>query len=200
MDVKLDSLIAKIKKDGIEEAKKASREITGQAQKQASEIIASARKQAEAIVSQAKKETEKLKINGESSLKQAARDLLLTLKNEISSLLASLIKQRVSRELEPEFLQKLIIKIVEAWAVKKDAVLEVLVSKQDKAKLESLLHNELKAKAKEKVELKINPAIDKGFRIGLKGEDLHYDFTEETLSETFKQFLNPAIAAMLDTK
>ncbi|MBU1113430.1 MAG: hypothetical protein KKH93_06110, partial [Candidatus Omnitrophica bacterium] len=129
-----------------------------------------------------------------------ARDLLLTLKVEISSLLESLIKQRVSRELEPDFLQKLIIKIVEAWTDKKDAVLEVLVSKQDKIKLESLLQSELKAKAKEKVEIKINPAIDKGFRIGLKGEDLHYDFTEETLSDTFKQFLNPAIAAMLDAK
>ena len=200
MDVKLDSLIEKIKKDGLDEAKKVSQDIIQKAEGEAKAIVARAKAQSKTIVAQGQQEAQKLKKNTESSLRQAARDLLIGLRNEINSLLARLIKQRVAKEFEPALMAKLIVAIVGNWSKAKGADLEVLVNKADKQKLESLLYKELKDRAREKIEIKINKTIDKGFRIGIKGDDLYYDFTDEALSETFKEFLNPAIGAMLDTK
>jgi len=200
MDAKLEGLIAKIKKDGIEEAKKSSESIIEKAEAQAKTIVDQAKKEAEKIISQGKQEAQKLKANTENSLKQAARDLLLTLKNEINGLFNGIIKRKIAQELDPEFMSKLIVKIVESWSKEKQAALELLVSKADKQKLEALLFKGLKDKAKEEIEIKVSKTITRGFRIGIKGEDLHYDFTEEVLSEAFKEFLNPATSAMLDTK
>ncbi|MCF7908401.1 MAG: DivIVA domain-containing protein [Candidatus Omnitrophica bacterium] len=200
MDIKLDSLIARIKKDGLDEAQKISKDMVAKAQAEADTIIEKAEREAENIVSQGKAQASKLKANTEDALKQAARDFLLSLKNEVNGLLAGLLKQKVAGELKPEFMAKLIVKIVENWTKDKEVALEVLVSEQDKRKLESLLDEELRAKAKGKIEIKINKNINRGFRIGIKGQDLYYDFTDETIGEALRSFLNPAIGAMLDTK
>lgn len=200
MDVKLDSLIARIKKEGLDEAQKTSKGIIDKAKLEAAQIIKRAEQEAKAVVSRGQAQADKLKTNTESSLKQAARDFLLSLKNEVNGLLAGLLKKKVAGELEPEFMVKLIVKIVENWAKAKEGRLEVLVSKQDKQKLESLLQKELKLEAKERIEIKINKTINRGFRIGIKGQDLYYDFTDETIGEALGSFLNPAIRAMLDTK
>ena len=198
MDVKLESLIDKIKKDGIEEANKASEAIIQKAKEKSDLIGAESKKEAENIIENAKKEAQKLKANTESSLKQAARDLSLTLKSEIMALLDRGLKKKISTELSPEFLKDLIVKLVDKFSHKKGEGVEVLVSEKDKTKVEKLLLEALKAEAKEVVQIKVSKAIECGFRIGIKGENLYYDFTDETVLESLKEFLNPAISAMLE--
>lgn len=198
MDVKLESLIEKIKKDGIEEAKKASQEIIQQAKKEASEIIKEAEKEAAKIREEAQEVAQKLKSNTESSLRQAARDLSLSLKEELKKLFDRLLKGKIGETLTPNFMKELILKMVDKWLAKEEVSLEVLVSKEDKEKLEELLFGELKKEAKNRIEIKVSKAIDRGFRIGIKGDAVHYDFTDESILESLKEFLNPTISAILD--
>lgn len=197
MDVKLESLIAKIKKDGIEEANKASEGIIQDAREKADLIKEEAQKEASKIIDNAEKEAQKIKANTESSLKQAARDLSLTLKNEIAALFDKALKRKISAQLDPEFLKELIVKLIDKFLPQKGVVLETLVAQKDKHKLEELLLDALKDKAKDKIEIKASKTIECGFRIGIKDENLYYDFTDESVLESLKEFLNPAISAMI---
>jgi V/A-type H+-transporting ATPase subunit E len=200
MDAKLDSLIAKIKKDGVEVAQKAAQDIISQAKNQAQGIIAEAENKAKNIEEQSKIQAQKLQTNTEKALNQAARDLVLLLKEKITELFDQALKNKVSQELDPDFLKDLILKIVDKWLEAKDQSLEIVVNPKDKKKLEALLVDELGKKAQDKIEIGLNKAIDNGFRIGVKGKDLYYDFTDQTILESLKEFLNPAISKIVDTK
>tara|TARA_B100000315_G_C14402284_1_gene507033 strand:+ start:34 stop:642 length:609 start_codon:yes stop_codon:yes gene_type:complete len=198
MEVKLESLIEKIKKDGIEEAEKSSEAIIQRAREKASLIRGEANLEAKKITEKAKQDAQRLKNNTESSLRQAARDLVLALRGEISGLFGKILKKKVSSSLEPDFIKELIIKIINTWSPNKGAIVEISVSQGDKEKLETLILSGLKDQVKETIEVKVNKALDKGFRIGLKGENIQYDFTDESILEALKEFLNPAIAEMLE--
>ncbi len=198
MDAKLESLIEKIKKDGIEEANKTSEAIIQKASEKAALIKEKAKKEAEDIIENAKTEAQKVKTNTENSLKQAARDLSLTLKNEIVALFDKALKKKISAELSPEFLRELIVKMVDKFSPQKGVVLEALVAPKDKQKAEKLLLQAVKSEAKDKIEIRASKTIESGFRIGIKGENLYYDFTDESILDSLKEFLNPTISAMLD--
>jgi len=198
MDVKLESLIAKIKQDGIEEAKKASQDSIKKAKLEAEAIVKEAEAKAKRIEEQAKASAAKLKSNSEDSLRQASRDLVLALKEEIIALFDRILKQRCGEALSAEFMAGLITKIIGEWKAPRGVVWEVIVSKADKEKIEKALRASLKEEAKATIEIKVNKAIDKGFRIGIRGEDLHYDFTDQSILEALKEFLNPSFTAILD--
>ncbi|MCK5288315.1 MAG: DivIVA domain-containing protein [Candidatus Omnitrophica bacterium] len=198
MEVKLDSLIEKIKKDGVEEAKKASDEIIQKANKEAEKIINEAKHKAEKFLNDSKDEFEKLKNNTQSSLKQASRDLLLVLREQIMGVFDRIFKKQVSKSLTPDLIKQLIVKVVDNWIVQKNDVVEVLVNEEDKKKLEDLMLSLLKQEAGNMIEINIGKNVDKGFRIGIKGQDVYYDLTDESILEAIKEFINPSIAAMLD--
>ncbi len=197
MDVKLESLIEKIKKDGIAEAKKAAAAIIKEAKDKASQIIEEAGKEAAQTKNQAESRAKKLKSNTEDSLKQAARDLSLSLKEEIKRLLEKILKHKIAEGLSADFVKELILKIAGKWSTQAEP-LEILVSKEDQQKVEGLVLSELRSQARKKIEVKVSKNIEKGFRIGLKGESLYYDFTDESILESLKEFLNPAVNAILD--
>ena len=96
MDIKLESLIERIKQDGIEEAKKTSEEIIESAKKEALKIINKAEQEAEKIVNSAKEETEKLKDNASAVVKQAGRDLMLAVKEQLGQLFDKIVKSSLS--------------------------------------------------------------------------------------------------------
>ena len=213
MEVKLESLIAKIKKDGVEEAKKEADKIIQGARREAASIVDRAKREAEKQSEESRRSLEKLKNNTEDSLRQAARDLVLVLKQEITALFNNILKRKIADELDTEFVKELIVRIIdkapplrgqgrhthgEELPQKNDSVLEILVSKTDKKKLEDLLLSQFKSRAKDIVEIKITKSIDKGFRIGIKGEDVYCDFSDESILESLKEFLNPSIAKILD--
>ncbi|MBU0693430.1 MAG: hypothetical protein KKC11_01995 [Candidatus Omnitrophica bacterium] len=200
MEVKLESLIEKIKKEGVEEAMRAAQEIAKEAQDKAQEIINEAQAQAGKIIDEAKKEADKLEYNSELAIKQAGRDLILRLREEISRLFSNVLKRSLTHTLTPQFLGELVVKIIDQWLPQREAqTIEIIVNDKDKQKLEELILSQLKKEAGDRLEIKINNNIDCGFRIGIKGEDVYYDFTDESILESLKEFLNPTVSALLDS-
>ncbi|MFH1519836.1 MAG: hypothetical protein ABIE75_04610 [Candidatus Omnitrophota bacterium] len=199
MEVKLESLIAKIKKDGIEEAKKKAGEIIGKAKQEAETIIKAAKEEALRLEKEAKVSAAKLEIKAKDSLKQAARDLSLALKGELVAIFSRILKDRTADALTPGFMGEIILKIIDKFSTGNELVWEILVNKADKEKLEKLLLASFKSEAKKTIEVKVSKAIDKGFHIGIKGEDVHYDFTEQSILEALGEFLNPSLWAILNT-
>ncbi len=200
MEVKLERLIEKIKEEGVTEGRKISQELIEKSKQEAKEIVNQAKQEAERIVNQAKQEATQLKKNAEMTIRQVSRDVVLALKEQLIHLCDNIFKQEVSKILTPEFLKELIIKIVTNWWERENVPLEILVSKEDKQKLEELLFVQLKQKAKNEIIVRINENVRKGFRIGVQGEDVYYDFSEESIWEALKSLLSPTLLRILEEK
>jgi V/A-type H+-transporting ATPase subunit E len=196
MDVKLDSLIEKLKKEGIDEGKDKAAQIVRDADKKAAEILDDAKKKSEQIVADAQKQAAQFQANSELALKQAARDSELLLKGRITELFDRVFKQEISEALKPDFLKEMILKLVDQWG--KEAKAEVMLKSADLKKLEEVLYTGVGKALKDKITLRSSPEVSGGFRIGLKGEDVYYDFTDESIAETLKLFLKPKLKEILD--
>lgn len=196
MEVKLESLIEKIKQEGIEEARQTSQEILAKAQAEAAATVEQAQNEAARIVEEGKAAAARFQQNAERALQQAARDTVLSLKERINELFDRVFKREVGQALSPEFLSQLIQNLVTQWA--RDGAAEVVVSAEDKEKLEALLFAGLRQQLRDGVVLRVGDSIGKGFRIGMRGEGVYYDFSDETIAEVLKSFLNPMLQALLN--
>jgi len=196
MDVKLENLIERIKKEGIEGAQQMSDEIVEKAKGEADSIIDHAKKEAEKIVEEGRQQATQFQENAELALRQAARDCELLLRGKFTELFERVFKKEVSKSMTPDFLKDLILKIVDKWS--DDVNAEIILSKKDRKQLEDLLFSSLKDELKDSITIKVSSDISRGFRFGLKGEDLYYDFSDESIAEMLRTFLNPRLKQILD--
>jgi len=198
MEMQLSSLIEKIKKDGIEEANKKSREVIGQAEEREKAILRQAEDKAAFVIKSAEDQAAKLQDNSHKAIAQAVRDALLSLKEEIRNIFESILKKEVQRSLSDELIKELVIRIADTWLKDKDSGLEISLSPQDKKRLEALLLSGIKKELVQGITFKASPNINKGLYIGIKDENFHYDFTDEAILEILKEQLRPFIVKMLD--
>jgi vacuolar-type H+-ATPase subunit E/Vma4 len=56
----------------------------------------------------------------------------------------------------------------------------------------------MKKKVKTGIELKASADLQHGFRVGIKGDDVYYDFTDDSIAEILRMSLNPRLKKMLD--
>ncbi|MCF7888023.1 MAG: hypothetical protein K9L76_01965 [Candidatus Omnitrophica bacterium] len=200
MDVKLESLIEKIKKEGVDQAQQQSEQIIKDAHTKGKEIVKKAKDQAQKIKEEAGKDAQKLQENAKSSIRQAARNVILSVKEKLISIFDSILKRELKESLSPEAVAKMLESIIDKWSKEKDKEFEVLVNKKDKKKLEELILAKFAQEAKSRIEIKSSSQIENGFQIGVKGEDTHYDFSDEGITESLSVFLNPAIADLISDK
>ncbi len=198
MDTQLNTIINKIKQDGVEEAEKKAKEIVESAEKQAETIIKAAKDKETQMLENAEKEAFSFTTNSKNLLKQAARDVLLGLKERVVEFFDRVVKGKVEETLDTDVLKKAIIKIADNFSPNKDLKLEVVLSEQDKKSLEKTLFNAMKKQSKEFIQLKKSEQVKKGFRIGEKDKYSYIDFTNDGIAEIFKSYLNPKLIEMLD--
>ena len=196
MDVKLDSLIEKIRKEGIEEAQQTADSIIKEANQKAGSIVDKAKKETEKIIEDGKHQVDQYKATADVDLKQAARNIELLLKEKIHSLFDSVFKHQVSAEMKPDFLKELITKIVESWA--KDSKKEIVINEKDKDQLEKVLFSGVKDELKNSISIRVSSDISNGFRVGLKDEEVYYDFTDDSIAEVLKSLINPKLKEILN--
>jgi len=198
MEVKLENLIERIKSEGVEGAQKQAAEIIADAEKKAAEITAKAEKQAEEIIAKADISAKQFQQNSELAVRQAARDGELLFKSRIIALFDTVFKHEVKKTLQPEFLKEMILKVVESW--KAGSKIEILANKADIEKLEALLFAGVKKELQQGIKIQASKSISGGFQIGLKDENVYYDYTDESIAEILKSFLNPRLNELLGKK
>ena len=200
MDVQLQELIDKIKKDGVVTAEAEAAKIVEASEKKAEGIIADAQAKAAEIIKNAKAETERMEKASEEAIIQAGRNMLLSFKDSLIGELDGLIKAETEKAESKDVLTKLIPETVKAWAKYADASeLSVLLSEKDLKILESALTSELKAEVSKGLEIKPDKTLSAGFRIGVKNGAAYYDYSADSLAEMFAAYLNPKVAALLKT-
>ncbi len=198
MDVQLQELIDKIKKDGVAASEKEAAKIIAEAEKKAAAIVADAEEKAAAILKDAKKETARMEKSSEEAVMQASRNLLLSFKDSIVGTLDGIIQAETGKAVTADVLKKLVPETVKAWAKDSDASeLSVLLAEKDLKALESAFKTSLKAEIKKGLEIKPDKTISAGFRIGVKNGAAFYDYSAESVAELFSLYLNPKVAGLL---
>lgn len=198
MDVQLQELIDKIKKDGVTAAEKEAAKIIDDANKKAESIIKDAEAKAEQINKDAKAETNRMQKASDEAIVQAGRNMLLSFKDSLVQELDGLIQAETAKSLSKDTLEKLVPETVKAWAKNSDASeLSVLLSEKDLKALQSSLTSALKAEIKKGLEIKPDKTLTAGFRIGVKNGAAFYDYSAESLAEMFAAYLNPKVAGLM---
>ena len=198
MDVQLQELIDKIKKDGVASAEETAAGIIAEAEKKAAAIIEDAKQKAESFEKEAKAAAAGQQKAGEDALRQASRNLLISFRDGIGAQLRAVVEDETVKAYSKDLLAKLVPETVKAWSAKSDAGdLSVLLSKSDLDSLEGGLKGTLKDEISKGLEIKADKTLESGFRIGLKDGSAYYDYSAESVAELFSAYLNPKIAQIM---
>ncbi len=198
MDVQLQELIDKIKKDGVASAESSAAAIIAEAEKKAAAIIAEAENKAADIVKAGKSETARMEKASIDAIRQAGRNLILSFRDSVTTELGAIVATETTKAYSVDMLKTLIPETVKAWASKTDVDdISVLLPAKDAETLESGFKAALKDELAKGLELKADKTLDAGFRIGTKDGAAYYDFSAEAVADLFSAYLNPRTAAIM---
>src|SRR5215470_3077279 len=105
MEILVQELIDKIKKDGINAASEDASRIKENAEAEAQRIVDVARKEADNIIYRSKQDAERSEKAGIAALEQASRNLILEFRDEIHALLNRIINECVSARYDNDVLK-----------------------------------------------------------------------------------------------
>ena len=195
MDIRVQELLDKIKRDGVESAQADAAKILSDAEAKRAVIVAAAEKEARAIVDEAKADAQRSADAGRAALVQASRDLLLAFKGQIDEMLSVIVKSRVEAAFDADTVKKALPAILEAWAKDGRDELSVLLPEGDLRSLEAYFKDKLGAALKKGVELRPLKDTKSGFRIVEKGGAAYYDFSATAVADMLGAYLNSRLAS-----
>ncbi len=195
----IKGLINKIQQEGIQAAEDKSRAIEEQARQESEQIINQARSQAQAILAQAKSEIAKMQESSQSVLRQAGRDLLLSLRTELNQLLKKVIASSLRAALTPQELRQIIFELIKETAAHKNEIV-ILLAPADLKKIEYGFFSKLSGELKKNITLKPSGEIAAGFMISYDNEKSHFDFSDQALAEYLSLHLSSQLAELLQTE
>jgi len=196
MTVQLGNLIEKIRKEGVEEGQLVSQKIIQEATARADRMVEEAKQEAAQMLEEAQKKSRAFQKSGELAVQQAARDVVLQLKRQIDALFDRVFKREISATLTPETVRDIILNLVDQWTAGAGA--EIVFNEKEKTQIERLLFAGIRKELKNTLVLSGSTEIGHGFRIGMKGESVQYEFTDESISQTLKQYLKPRLKEILE--
>lgn len=198
MDVQLQELVDKIKKNGVETAEAKAADIIKNAEAKAAAIIKSAKSEADGIIKNGVAEAERAEKAGISAVSQAGRNLLISFRDGITAELEALIKSETVKAYDSSVLKELVPSAVKAWISNNGTDdIAVLLSPSDAAKLESGFTSALKQELAKGIEIRSDISVSGGFRIGSKDGSAYYDFSADAVADLFSAYLNPRVAAII---
>jgi len=197
MDIQVQELIDKIKKDGIETASQEAARIKTDAEAEASRIIEAAKKEADDIVALGKQDAERLEKAGIAALEQASRNLILSFKDEIQVLLNKIIGSRINENFNDEVLRAALPQLLKSWAEKGNNDLAVILPEGELSRIQAYFTQNLTDEFFRGVELKSNRKLSYGFHISNREGSVYYDFSAEAVASLLGAYLNPKLAEIM---
>ncbi|PIQ89442.1 MAG: hypothetical protein COV72_03040, partial [Candidatus Omnitrophica bacterium CG11_big_fil_rev_8_21_14_0_20_42_13] len=189
--------IDKINEEGIKAAESKAKEIEDEAKRRAKEIVEKAQERASGIIDEAKEKIAKTEDSARLSLKQAGRDLIISLRKEIDVMLEGLVSSHAHKALSPEELSEVIAHFIKESAGKGKQDIVISLNKEDLEKIEQGFLDELRDAAKRGIILKASEDIDGGFTISYDSGHSHYDFTDKAIAEYLLVYLRPRLGQIL---
>ena len=194
MEIQVQELIEKIKKDGVAAAVEEAGRIKAEAEAEARQITEAAKKQADSVISRAKDDAERSQKAGIAALEQASRNLILSFRDEVNTILGKIVNNSVSAGYNDDILKTVLPDLIKAWAAKGGDDLSVILPEEALSRLQGYFTGKLADEFKKGVELKSNRKLPSGFRISNKDGSAYYDFSAEAVAGLISVYLNPKLA------
>ena len=200
MAEEIKDLIDRIQQEGVIAAEKQAAQIKAEADSRAQKIIAEAKIQAEKIIEQANLEAKRLDDSTNASLKQAGRDLLISLRKEINVMLDRLVKLNIHQALTVEELSRIIGGLIKNAPLSLGSQIVISMAQQDKDKIENVFLKQLAQETKKEIILKSADEIDSGFIISFDSGKSTFDFSTQALAEYISGSLRPELNKVLKSE
>ena len=201
MENKLQELTEKLYTVGVEKAKNEAEIIIADAQKEADRIIKNANSEAEKIISEAKNEGAELKKKIESELKLSSKQVITTIKNQVTNLV---IKDLLSKDLENtldenEFIKSLIELVVKKWDINEpqSTDLHIILPKEKKNDFDKIIKAKINNLLTKGLVVNFDDNFKSGFKIAPKDNSYIINFAEEDFDNFFKTYLRAKTANLL---
>jgi V/A-type H+-transporting ATPase subunit E len=197
---RLSPLLEKIKKEGVEEGLRLKQSIEEKAQDEARSILAQARAQADKIVEDARAERQRQEAAFATSMKNAGRDLVASVRHQVELMAERLLLQELTKALDPSFVQTLIVKALESFLKDGQQDILLMVNPDDLEEMEQGIMQALGGQMAAGVTLNPVKSVQAGFRLALENGRIQYDVTDTAIAEMLAAFLTPKVSAFLTEK
>ncbi|MDR2177262.1 MAG: V-type ATP synthase subunit E [Treponema sp.] len=200
MEIQLQELIEKIKKDGVESASEEAARLKSQAEAEARRIVDAARREAEEIIARAKSDAERTERSGAAALAQASRNLVLAFRGEIETILDAVVLRETAAAYDEGTLKKVLPDLLKSWASRDSGggnAPDLLLPEDVLKNIGAYFDEKLAGELKKGLELKPDRNLSAGFRIANKDGSAYYDFSAESVAELLSAYLNPRLAGIV---
>jgi len=199
MAEELQSLLDRIQRDGVDKAEAEAKSIVESARAEAAAIVKKARAEAEETSVRAANEADALRARSEASLKQAARDLLLSVQESLQAAFERVAAKSVTEAMTPDALAAVLKDAITAYFARAGgaAGIEVLVPEAQREKVAAALLDRLSQGIRGGIEIRGDDTIRTGFRIREAGGRIEHDFTGTAVTEALARLMRPRLAAIV---
>ncbi|GMO41059.1 MAG: V-type ATP synthase subunit E [Termitinemataceae bacterium] len=194
MDIQLQELIEKIKKDGVESASQEAAKIKSNAEADAKRIVEDARKEAERLISEGKADAERSEKAGIAAVEQASRNLVLSFREEIQSILNRIVSRETAVAYNADAIKSILPDVIKGLALNK--AVDVIVNEKDVGTLDSWAKGAISAEISKGLEIKAGK-VGAGFKLAEKDGSAYFDFSSEAVAEALSAYLNPRLGDAL---
>lgn len=182
----LENLIAALKTEAIDAAEKEAAGIVSRAREKAREILEEADAKSDELLQNAEREAQAILEKGESALQQAARDVRVSVRNDLLLMLKGILEQEVAGTFTPDLLEKAVSGIVDnagsGVTLKLSEKLETQLSHQILERLQASKNLDAVSR---------DAALADGFTITKTGEGWSYHISPGELTEVLYTHLSP---------
>ena len=195
MAEEFQALLDRINNEYLQKAEAEKASILNQAKAEAESIVETARKEAEHLRVQAENDAEAARARAEAAARQAARDIVLGLREELTNRLDRAVADAAGKALTPELMAEVIKNMAAASGA--DEV-NVLAGVRDAENLRQILCGTLRVSFRQAPEVFPNRNIHAGMQVAFQGEDMYVDLTDEAISELLHAHLGSELGRILD--
>ncbi len=201
MPEELQSLLEKINEEGVKKAEETKNKIIGDAGLEAEKIVSEAKAKADDIVKRAQTDADTVKSRSEAAVRQAVRDIVITLQGEILNRFKNVVKETSADAMTPDLMGKIILEMVRNYNAKNpsgEADIELILPKKDLDAMEKLFKTSLVNSLKKNPEISLGQNFAAGVKISFKGDDVFFDFSDDAISEMICAYVGPRLASVIN--
>ncbi len=195
MDEQLQSLLDRIRREGVERAEAEAARIVQKAEERAAGIVAAAEHEAEIFRRHAESDAAASHVRGQIALEQASRDFLLSLQKSIEAVLRETLCETVAAALTPDVMAEILVRLADAYAAHdmNESRVDVLLSPDDRDAVGAIVMEKYRRLVTQGLTLRPDERVDQGFKVSFVDYNLYHDFSAGALAEALAPVLKPPL-------
>ena len=186
----LQQLLDRINRDYLSKAEAEKDSLIAAAKAEAAGILADAKAEAEKIREQAQKDADQFAARGEAAARQAARDIVLSLKNDLKKLLENAVGKAAQQAFTPELMASLIRDLTAASGNGQEV--KVLCNGRDVEALRTAVAGTVRAA------VTAGNGIRAGMQVSCDNSNVYVDITDAAVRDMLQDFMGAELGKLLD--